>query len=100
MRHRLGVLVGGAALVLAGFVATVTVRNVSADPLDSWRVSWTWPGTERVVSLWNGVVQAGSVGVTVGNASYNGRLSPAGSTTFGMLVAAGAPPTNLVLTCA
>ncbi|WP_433381685.1 cellulose binding domain-containing protein [Actinoplanes sp. CA-142083] len=79
-----------------GFVATVTVRNVGAETLTGWRVSWQWLGGERILSLWNAVAQGDSA---VGNASYNGTLAPSGATTFGMLVS-GAPPTGIALTCA
>jgi Cellulose binding domain len=84
-----------------GFVATVTVRNVGTTAIDTWRVSWQWPGDERIVSSWNGVA-LGDTGtdVTIGNASYNGTLPPNGSTTFGVLVAAGTPPADLAVTCA
>jgi hypothetical protein len=82
----------------AGFIATVTVRSTGTAPLDGWRVSWRWPGDERIVSLWNAVAQDGT-GITVGNASWNGRLAPTGSTTFGMLVA-GTPPADLAFACA
>jgi cellulose binding protein with CBM2 domain len=81
-----------------GFVATVTVRNVGAEALASWYVSWRWSGDERIVSLWNAVARDSDSGVAVGNASYNGTVVPAGSTTFGMLVA-GTPPTALTPAC-
>lgn len=83
-----------------GYVATVTVRNVGTEPIDAWHVSWRWTGDERIVSIWNGVAQASGADVVVGNASYNGTLATGGSTTFGMLVAAGAPPGNIAPACA
>ena len=82
-----------------GFAATVTVRNVGDETLNAWLVSWRWPGVERILTLWNGVTQDDGADVTVRNASYNGTLPPGGSTTFGMLVATGAPPADLTLTC-
>ncbi|GIM90791.1 cellulose binding domain-containing protein [Paractinoplanes toevensis] len=82
-----------------GFVATVAVRNVGAETLGSWYVSWRWAGGEQIVSVWNGVAQDGNTDVTIHNASYNGTLPPGGSTTFGMLVAAGSPAT-ITPTCA
>jgi len=82
-----------------GFVATFTVRNIGPDTLDAWRVSWRWSGDERIVSLWNGVALDGGAGVTIGNASYNGTVAPAGSTTFGLLVAASAPPGDITPSC-
>nr|MDT0660710.1 cellulose binding domain-containing protein [Micromonospora sp. DSM 115978] len=82
-----------------GFVAAVTVRNVGTEALDGWRVSWRWSGDERIVALWNAVTEGGGPDVAVRNTSYNGRLAPGGSTSFGMLVTASAPPTGLTLTC-
>ncbi|WP_433307225.1 cellulose binding domain-containing protein [Actinoplanes sp. CA-030573] len=82
-----------------GYVATVTVRNVGAEPLDGWHVSWRWGGDERLVSVWNGVAEASGPDVVVGNASYNGRLAIGGAATFGMLVAAGAAPGGIAAAC-
>lgn len=82
-----------------GFVATITVRNIGVEPLGTWQVSWRWAGDERIVSLWNGVREDGGEGVTIGNATYNGALPPSGSTTFGMLVAAGAPLGDIAPAC-
>ncbi|WP_307834433.1 cellulose binding domain-containing protein [Paractinoplanes lichenicola] len=52
------------------------------------------------MSLWNGVTREGGDGVTIGNATYNGTLAPAGSTTFGLLVASSAPPGDITPACA
>ena len=82
-----------------GFVATVAVRNVGDETLDGWRVSWRWSGDERIPALWNAVQESSGADVTVRNAAYNGRLAPGGSTTFGVLVAAGAPPGGIAVTC-
>ncbi|GIF23742.1 cellulase/cellobiase CelA1 [Actinoplanes tereljensis] len=82
-----------------GFVATVTVRNVAAEALTGWRVSWRWAGDERIQTMWNAVPLDSTTGVTVGNASYNATLPPGGSTTFGMLVATSTPTGDLTLTC-
>jgi cellulase/cellobiase CelA1 len=81
-----------------GFVATVTVRNSGDEPLDGWRVSWRWPGDERVQSVWGGTVEDPGPDVVVRNAPYNGTLSPGGSTTFGLLVATSGTP-GLAPTC-
>jgi len=79
-----------------GFVATVTVRNVGDEALSGWRVAWTWPGDERIQSLWNAVAQGDA---TVGNASYNAAVAPGASTTFGMLVAASGTPAAIDPAC-
>ncbi|MFG1881520.1 cellulose binding domain-containing protein [Micromonospora sp. NPDC049102] len=83
-----------------GFVATVTVRNVGAQPLDQWWVSWRWAGDERIQAVWGGVVDPTGTDVVVRNAPYNGTVAPDGTTTFGLLVTTSAPPAGLTLNCA
>jgi cellulase/cellobiase CelA1 len=82
-----------------GFVATVTVRNVGAETLDGWRVTWRWSGDERILAVWKAVAESSGADVTVRNASYNGTLAPDGSTTFGLLVEASASPASITPTC-
>lgn len=83
-----------------GFIAAVTVRNVGTETLDAWRVSWQWPGDQRVLTAWNAVPEGSGAGVTFRNAAYNGTLAPGASTTFGMLVAGSVPPGGIAPTCA
>jgi Glycosyl hydrolase family 12/Cellulose binding domain len=66
-----------------GFTATVTVTNPGTAPTKSWQVNWTWPGDQRVTSLWSGTGQQSGQNETVSNAAYNGALAPGASTTFG-----------------
>ncbi|WP_431880493.1 cellulose binding domain-containing protein [Micromonospora chalcea] len=82
-----------------GFVATVTVRNDGAEPAPGWLVSWRWSGDERIQSVWGGVAEGTGQDVAVRNASWNGTLPPGGSTTFGLLVAAGATPGTITPKC-
>jgi cellulase/cellobiase CelA1 len=82
-----------------GFVATVTVRNTGTDALASWYVSWRWTGDERIVSLWNGVARPGGDGVAIGNASWNGSVPPAGSTSFGLVVSSSGAPGAIAPAC-
>ncbi|MEV4845995.1 cellulose binding domain-containing protein [Micromonospora matsumotoense] len=82
-----------------GYAATVSVRNTSQQTLNGWQVTWRWSGDERISALWNGVASTSGADVTVRNASYNGTLTPGGSTTFGMLVWTSAVTGGLTLTC-
>jgi cellulase/cellobiase CelA1 len=65
-----------------GFVASVTVTAGTA-ALNGWRVALGLPGGAAISSLWNAVATGTSGAVTVTNQSYNGRLSPGQSATFG-----------------
>ncbi len=66
-----------------GLQAQVTVRNNGSSTLNGWTVRMTLASGQTISSLWNGVNTGTSGAITVKNASYNGTLSGAGSTTFG-----------------
>lgn len=66
-----------------GFNAEVKVTNTGAAPLKSWKVTWTWPGSQQVTSMWNAsYTQSGST-VTASNAVHNGAVPVGGSASFG-----------------
>ncbi|MFI7022184.1 cellulose binding domain-containing protein [Micromonospora sp. NPDC049900] len=83
----------------SGFVATVTVRNTGTEALDGWQVSWTWPGDQRIQSIWNGTPTEAGGEVTVRDAGWNSRLAPGGTTTFGLLASTTSVPAGFTLTC-
>ncbi|MFF7545278.1 cellulase family glycosylhydrolase [Streptomyces canus] len=67
----------------SGFNAEVKVTNSGSTALSSWKVTWTWPGSQKVTSLWNAsYTQTGST-VTATNASHNGAVAVGGSAGFG-----------------
>jgi cellulase/cellobiase CelA1 len=59
------------------------VTDTGSGPLDGWRVSWTFPGDQKITDLWNGSYTQSGETVTVTNASYDGNLAPAGTATIG-----------------
>jgi endoglucanase len=66
-----------------GFNAEVKVTNSGTTALKSWKVTWSWPGAQRVTSMWNAsYTQTGST-VTATNASHNGAVTVGGSASFG-----------------
>ncbi|SDE09710.1 endo-1,4-beta-xylanase [Glycomyces harbinensis] len=64
-----------------GATYSATVRANQA--LTGWRVTWTWPGSERISNAWS--VQGTLTGATVTgtNAGYNGTVAAGQTTTFG-----------------
>lgn len=85
-----------------GFQAEVAVRNSGATALRGWRVGWTLPSGQTVNQVWNGAHTVTAGVVTVTNVAYNGALSPANSTTFGLLgsfTGTGAPAVPTAVTC-
>ncbi|MER6628282.1 cellulase family glycosylhydrolase [Streptomyces sp. NPDC000987] len=66
-----------------GFNAEVKVTNTGTTALSSWKVTWTWSGSQQVTSMWNAsYTQSGST-VTAVNAAHNGSLAAGASATFG-----------------
>lgn len=66
-----------------GFQGQVVVKNTGSSTLNGWKLGWTYPGNQRISSLWNGVLSQPGAAVTVGNASYNASIAPGGTVTVG-----------------
>jgi cellulase/cellobiase CelA1 len=82
-----------------GFVTTVTIRNTSTAPINGWRVSWQWPGDERIQLVWGGEAGSDGTSVTVRNVSYNGTVEPGRTAAFGLVVATSGPPVLVTPLC-
>ncbi|WP_030165082.1 cellulase family glycosylhydrolase [Streptomyces sp. NRRL S-813] len=66
-----------------GFNAQVTVTNTGTTAIKSWKVTWTWSGSQKITNMWNATyTQTGST-VTAANADHNGSVPAGGSTSFG-----------------
>ncbi|MEU6408668.1 cellulose-binding domain-containing protein [Microbispora sp. NPDC046933] len=65
-----------------GFGASVSVRNLG-DPVNGWRLTWSFPAGQTITQLWNGSYTQSGSQVTVANASYNGAIPSGGSAGFG-----------------
>jgi hypothetical protein len=70
----------------SGFQGTVTVSNTGTAPTSSWRVTWSWPGSQSIVNYWNASVSQSGAAVTANNLSYNGSIGAGGNTAFGLQV--------------
>ncbi|WP_089156191.1 cellulase family glycosylhydrolase [Micromonospora sp. NBS 11-29] len=65
-----------------GFTASVTVTNLG-DPVDGWRLAWTFPSGQRVTQAWNATVTSSGSQVTATNVSYNAAVPTNGTASFG-----------------
>jgi endo-1,4-beta-xylanase len=63
--------------------ATYSATVKANQNLTGWRVTWTWPGSERIANAWGLQGTLAGATVTGSNAAYNGTLSSGQSTTFG-----------------
>ena len=67
----------------SGFTASLTVTNNGTAAITGWTVTWTYAGNQKLSSGWSGNWSQSGSTVTVTNASWNGSLSPAQSTSAG-----------------
>ena len=68
----------------SGATVDVTIRNHSSSAINGWTLTWTFPGNQQIVHLWNGVYVQNGRSVSVSNASWNGTIGRNGGTvTFG-----------------
>ncbi|WP_433517913.1 arabinofuranosidase catalytic domain-containing protein [Nonomuraea sp. CA-143628] len=65
-----------------GFGANVSVTNLG-DPINGWKLTWTFPAGQAITQLWNGSYTQSGAQVTVANVDYNGTIPSGGSTGFG-----------------
>ncbi|AZQ35546.1 endoglucanase [Streptomyces cyaneochromogenes] len=66
-----------------GFNAEVKVTNTGTTPINSWRVTWTWGGSQRVTSMWNASYTQSGATVNASNAGHNGAVAVGGAASFG-----------------
>ncbi|HLL34744.1 MAG TPA: cellulose-binding domain-containing protein [Streptomyces sp.] len=66
-----------------GFQATVTVTT--GQPLDSWRVAWSFPDGQRVGQMWDATAAQNGARVTAVAAGYNRTVPAGGRLAFGFL---------------
>ncbi|MFE9112943.1 cellulase family glycosylhydrolase [Streptomyces collinus] len=67
-----------------GFNAEVKVTNTGTLPLKSWKVTWTWSGSQKVTSMWNASHTQNGTTVAAVNAAHNGSVLVGGSASFGL----------------
>ncbi|MGI5158390.1 arabinofuranosidase catalytic domain-containing protein [Microbispora sp. CA-102843] len=65
-----------------GFGANVSITNLG-DPINGWRLNWSFSAGQTVTQLWNGSMTQSGAQVTVADAGYNGTLATGASTSFG-----------------
>ncbi|TDC60722.1 glycosyl hydrolase family 5 [Micromonospora sp. KC207] len=77
-----------------GFTAQVTIRNTGTVAVNGWTARFAFTGDQKVREAWMAKVTQSGATVTAKNESYNARIGPGGSTSFGFnaTTAGGANP--------
>ncbi|HEX4258022.1 MAG TPA: cellulose binding domain-containing protein [Streptosporangiaceae bacterium] len=81
-----------------GFQAQVTVTNTGTSSLSGWQLAWTFPGDQKINSLWNGSYTQSGPQIGVTPAAYNGSIAPGSSVTVGFTATdttGSAPPSSV-----
>jgi cellulase/cellobiase CelA1 len=76
-----------------GFQGQVVVKNTGSATINSWKLGWTFPGSQAITNLWGGSDTQSGTSVTVTNAAYDGTLAPGATATVGFTAngASGSP---------
>ncbi len=64
-----------------GLTEQITITNNSSSTINGWRVAFTLPSGQSLVSAWNATITPGSGAVTATNMSYNATIPANGGTT-------------------
>lgn len=65
-----------------GFGANIAVTNLG-DPMNGWRLTWSFTAGQQITQLWNGSVSQTGAQVTVTSTTWNGALATGASASFG-----------------
>ncbi|HET9654734.1 MAG TPA: cellulose binding domain-containing protein [Kineosporiaceae bacterium] len=82
-----------------GYVGSLVVRNLG-EPVSNWRLTWTFPGGQRVVQVWGASGTQSGAAVTATSTSWNGTLGRGASASVGFIAAGpgqGAAPAGVAL---
>jgi endo-1,4-beta-xylanase len=66
-----------------GFTAQVVIQNTGTATINSWSLTFTFPGDQKLTSNFNGGFSQSGENATLTNASYNGTIAPGASITDG-----------------
>ena len=67
----------------SGFTADVTVINRGSGSLQGWKVTWAFPGNQRITNLWSGQATQSGATVEVANATWNATIGRDSQVSFG-----------------
>lgn len=66
-----------------GLTNNLTITNTGSAAVTNWRLTFTLPSGQRIISGWNASYNPTSGQVTATNAGYNATIAPGASTTIG-----------------
>ena len=70
-----------------GFQPQLVLTDTGSAAIGSWSLTWTFPGAQRISSIWNATAAQSGHRVTAENASYDAAIAAGGSVTVGLISA-------------
>ena len=82
-----------------GFQGGISITNTGTTPINSWTLTWTFPGNQQITQLWGGNVTSQGETVTVTDLSWDASIPVGGTMSSVGFIANGtaATPTAFVL---
>jgi sugar lactone lactonase YvrE len=66
-----------------GFQGAFSIKNTGSTAINSWTLTWTWPGNQAMTQSWNSNYTQSGANITLTNATWNATIAP-GATLSGM----------------
>ena len=66
-----------------GFQAQIVLTNTGSSTISPWTLTWTFPGDQKITSMWTATYTQSGENVTAANEPYNATIAPGGSVTIG-----------------
>jgi hypothetical protein len=63
----------------------VTITNTGSQPVNGWKLAWSFPDGQLVTQMWGATVANSSTGVVATNVSYNATIAATASVDLGFL---------------
>ena len=68
---------------VGGFTAAISITNTGTTAINGWKLTFSFPGDQKITSAWNTTLSQSGASVTAANVSYNATISPGTAASFG-----------------
>ena len=66
-----------------GFTGAIVIHNTGQDPIEGWRLTWTFPGNQKLHEVWDGNYGQDGQTITLTSLPWNSKI-PAGGEQIGI----------------
>jgi endoglucanase len=73
------------------FIAQINITNTGTTTIDGWELAWSFIGDQKIIQLWSGELAQDGARVSVKNLSWNAKIRPNQTVTFGFIATTSGP---------